>query len=113
MGGGRAARTQSQPLPRADDVYVQTIGTSASEVDLFFVFGIDDGINAHFRVTIEGNASFYILAGDVSGFTPVTVMSGLRFAADSARSFEVSEKNRYLSLIADAAGTRVNVTKHA
>ena len=108
-----------QPIPKVDDLYIVTVGTTAtSATDLFDELGVD-GNQDRARVTIEADGVVYVVGGaDDSMGAPViaaTSASGptgrcKRIPADSPRSFFVRRGRRWVRFIAAEADTRVEVS---
>jgi len=108
-----------QPLPSDDDLYIVTVGTTAtSAIDLFTVFGIDPqaGTRPRTRLTISSstNAIGYV-AGATDALSAPTLASTTtptrcwRTAADQERSHVLTLARRYLRIVAADADTRVQI----
>lgn len=111
MGTPRAARALRQPLPLAGDVSVQTVGTTAAEVDLFSIFNVDRRLGAEFRVTLRARGDIYVLGLAATGDTAATSSTGVEMSSGDELSFEIDDDRGYLSALGASAGQRYEIVK--
>jgi hypothetical protein len=111
------ARSLSKPIPRSADIHIEEVGTSAEEVDLYSIFGVDPGTTGRaqdltFIVTITSRgAASYLWALSATGGTAVATTTGKKLEADTAYVYEVSSGTRYISIIAAEAATSVEFVR--
>jgi len=127
MGSSILTSAAVIPAPTADDISVQTVGTTAtSEVDLYYALGIASASGARppagtgrAKVTVTASGGDVGVVFGESGLAAPSLSSTDSSSPSgkcalvpdgTSRTFDIRVSTRYMRAVASAADTRMEVT---